>query len=147
MQTNIEKLAEELSALESLRSAGITIRVAAADRRIHLNLPFGHTLAYFEFDEILPFDPNGAPGTVSDLCKDQQIHVLTDMEFLTRKQAKAIGPRVYAYLSYLIHQAAQEGKITSSEMAALKFPADELRRRKADLKTITTKFEVHTPTS
>jgi hypothetical protein len=140
MQTNIEKLAEELSALESLRSAGITIRVSVPDRRVHLNLPFGHTLAYFEFDEILPFDPNGAPGTVSDLCKNNQIHVLTDMDFLSRKQAKAVGPRVYAYLSYLIHQAAQEGKITSPEMAALKFPADELRRRKADLKTIATKF-------
>jgi hypothetical protein len=140
MQTNIEKLAEELSALDSLRSAGITIRVSIPDRRIHLNLPFGHTAAFFEFDEILPFDPKGAPGTVSDLCKNNEIHVLTDMDMLTRKQAQTIGPRVFAYLSYLIHQDAKAGKLTSPEMAKLKFPADELRRRRADLKTIATKF-------
>jgi hypothetical protein len=141
--TNIEKLDEQLSTLDSLRAAGIRFEISKVpgDPRIYFKLPFGHTAAYLEFAEILPYDPNGAPGTVTDLCEGNSIQVFADIRRLTRTQAKRIGPELYRYLYFILYDAACEGKITSKVMATTKFPPHVLRRREADLERIATEFE------
>lgn len=119
MPSNIQKLAEQLASLDTLRQAGITTKVSdvPGERRIYFRLPIGNVTAYFEFEEILPYDPSGAAGSVSDLCKDNAIQVFADAQRLTRPQAKRIGTELYTYLYFVFYDAAREGKITSPVMA------------------------------
>jgi len=60
----LKKLAEELAALDSLAKAGITTelsKVPGEERRIKFNnLPYDHTTAYFEFEEVLPITRTAA---------------------------------------------------------------------------------------
>jgi hypothetical protein len=140
MPTNIEKLAEQLAALDSLRAAGISMKVAHGERRIYFNLPYGHTFSYFEFDEIMPYDPSGAPGTTSDLCKDQDFQVFTDINLIPRNQAKRFNRELYTYLYFIFYDAAREGKLASPAMAATKFTAGDLRQRQDVLKRINAEF-------
>ena len=64
----LKKLAEQLACLDSLAAAGITIKTVPDEQRIYFRLPYEHTTAYFQFAEVLPYSPEGANGTVSDLC-------------------------------------------------------------------------------
>jgi hypothetical protein len=143
MISNIEKLAEELAALDSLRQAGITTELSKVpgEGRIYFGLPYEHTTAFFEFAEILPYDPNGAAGAVSDLCAGCAIQVFSDIDKLTRKEAGSIGSKLYTYLYFIFYEAANAGKISSKVMAGTKFPASVLREREIEKKRIETEFE------
>jgi len=143
MISNIEKLAEELAALDSLRQAGITTELSKVpgEGRIYFGLPYEHTTAFFEFAEILPYHPDGADGAVSDLCKGNGIQVFSDLAKLTRAQAKGINREVYTYLYFIFYDAANAGKISSKVMAGTKFPESVLREREIEKKRIETEFK------
>ena len=141
--TNIEKLAEELAALDSLRQAGITTELSKVpgEGRIYFGLPYEHTTAFFEFAEILPYHPDGAAGAVSDLCAGGAIQVFSDIDKLTRDEANSIGPKLYTYLYFIFYEAVKAGKISSEVMTGTKFPASVLRNREIEKKRIGTEFE------
>jgi hypothetical protein len=142
MPGNIEKLAEELAALDSLRQAGITTELSKVpgEGRIYFGLPYEHTTAFFEFAEVLPYDPDGAEGAVSDLCAGGAIRVFSDIGKLTRDEGNSIGPKLYTYLYFIFYEAAKAGKISSRIMAGTKFPPDALRQREIEKKRIETEF-------
>ena len=141
MPTNIEKLTEQLASLDSLAAAGITTRMSLDDQRIYFRLPYEHTTAYFQFAEVLPYSPDGAAGTVSDLCADNAIQVFSDVDKLTKAQAKRISRQIYTYLYFIFYDAANAGKISSNVMAGTKFPAAVLRDREIEKKRIATEFK------
>jgi hypothetical protein len=142
MPSNIEKLAEQLATLNTLAQSGITTEVSTVpgEARIYLGLPYEHTTAFFEFAEVLPYDPEGANGAVSDLCAGGAIQVFSDIDKLTRDEANGIGPKVYTYLYFIFYEAAKDGKISSNVMAGTKFPPDVLRQREIEKKRIETEF-------
>jgi hypothetical protein len=142
MISNIEKLAEELAALDSLRQAGITTELSKVrgEHRIYFGLPYEHTTAFFEFAVVLPYHPDGADGAVSDLCAGGAIQVFSDIDKLTRDKANSIGPKLYTYLYFMFYEAAKAGKISSKVMADTKFPPDVLRQREIEKKRIETEF-------
>jgi len=141
MPTNIEKLAEQLASLDSLAAAGITTRMSLDDQRIYFGLPYEHTTAYFQFSEVLPYSPDGVAGTVSDLCAGNAIQVFSNLEKLTKAQAKRINRQIYTYLYFIFYDAANAGKISSKVMAGTKFPAAVLRDREIEKKRIATEFK------
>jgi hypothetical protein len=143
MPTNIEKLAEELAALDSLRQAGVTTELSKVpgEHRIYFGLPYEHTTAFFEFSEVLPYHPDGADGAVSDLCKGNAIQVFSDLAKLTAAQAKRINREIYTYLYFMFYDAANAGQISSKVMAGTKFPAKVLREREIEKKRIKTEFK------
>jgi hypothetical protein len=142
MSTNIEKLAEELAALDSLRQAGITTELSKVpgEHRIYFGLPYEHTTAYFEFPEVRPYHRDAADGAVTDLCAGGAIQVFSNIDILTRAEATSLGPKLYTYLFFIFYDAAMAGKITSKVMAGTKFPAEVLQQRESEKKSIETEF-------
>src|SRR5262249_8317475 len=71
MPTNIEKLAEELNALirydpMMLECDEAVISQTPGESCLSLQSFIENATVRFDFDEILPYDPSGLPGTTSD---------------------------------------------------------------------------------
>jgi hypothetical protein len=72
MLTNLEKLAEELNALMdydpmAMECTEAVISQVQGEQRIYLQSVDERAVFIIDFDQVLPYDPTGAPGTTSDV--------------------------------------------------------------------------------
>jgi hypothetical protein len=78
MPSNIEKLAEQINALTdydpmALECTEATISQVPGERRIYLQSFMETAVFQIDFDQVLPYDPDGAEGTTSDVFAGARI--------------------------------------------------------------------------
>jgi hypothetical protein len=140
--TNIEKLAEQLNALTdydpmALECTEAVISKEPDERRIYLNSFDESCVFIIDFDQILPYDPAGAPGTTNDVFAGAQISL--DVQYGDGNELypdKAAADKfAKGYLKMVrfgLADAAKEGRISSKILAETKFTPAELAQRDRD---------------
>jgi|SRR5579871_4566795 len=150
MPTNIEKLAEELNALTdydpmALECTEATISQMPGERCIYLQSFMEAAVFRIAFDEILPYDPSGAPGTTNDVFAGARIslniaHGVGDPLLPSREEAEKFAPGYLEMVRFALHRAAKAGRI-SSKILADSFSKSEIGQRARERKTSVKKIK------
>lgn len=137
MPTNIEKLAQELNALTdydpmALECTQAVISEVPGERRIYLHSFMQEAVFHIDFDEVLPFDPSGAPGTTNDVFAGAQISLSIEHDgeqFPDQAAADKFAAGYLKMVRFSLFDAAKAGRITSKTLAETKFTKAELVQR------------------
>ena len=140
MTTNIEKLAEQLNALTdydpmALECTEATISKVPGERRIYLQSFMEGAVFHIDFDQVLPYDPDGAAGTTSDVFAGARISlsmIPSDDSSMSEAEAKKFADGYLKMVRFSLSDAAKEGRISSKTLAETKFTAAELAQRDRD---------------
>ena len=131
MATNIEKLAEQLNALTdydpmALECTEATISKVPGERRIYLQSFMEGAVFHIDFDQVLPYDPDGAAGTTSDVFAGARISlsmIPSDDSSMSEAEAKKFADGYLKMVRFSLSDAAKEGRISSKTLAETKFTA------------------------
>ena len=121
MQTNIEKLCEEINAMieEDPQFFTGAISTQPGEQRIYLDFCMEPIITgYIHFEKITPYDPNGAPGTTDDVYAGASLHVtIHDDEGAVPGECDRLRG-IYPLNAYFdLNDAARAGKISSKILA------------------------------
>jgi hypothetical protein len=153
VQTNIEKLAEELSALVApypnpLDCNSATISSQGGQHRIVMDHFMGPSFKFtFDFESVVPFDPAGRKGKTNDVFAGVKISLSSPhggdnptKEEVDRYCALYLG-QVHAVLS----EEARAGRISSKTLAEMQVrapPEDDLSDAARDMIAVNPKHIV-----
>ncbi len=143
MPSNIEKLAEELNALTdydpmALECTDAAISKTPGERRIYLTSFDEDCVFIIDFDQILPYDPAGAPGTTNDVFAGAQISLHIQYGdgnelYPDKAAADKFAEGYLKMVRFGLADAAKEGRISSKTLAETEFTAAELAKRERDI--------------
>jgi len=139
MQTNIEKLAQELSALVApypnpLDCNSATISSHGGKHRIVVDHFMGPDFIFtFDFDKVLPFDPKGGKGKTSDVFAHARISVSCPHgdghNGPTKEEAERYCALYLRHVHAVLRDEARAGRISSKTLAEMQVsrpPEDEM---------------------
>jgi hypothetical protein len=139
MLTNLEKLAEELNALMdydpmAMECTEAVISQVQGEQRIYLQSVDERAVFIIDFDQVLPYDPTGAPGTTSDVFAGAHISLNVEHggEYPDKAEADKFAEGYLKMVRFSLADAAKEGRISSKTLAETKFTAAELAQRERD---------------
>jgi hypothetical protein len=125
MPTNIEKLAQELNALTdydpmALECTDATISEVPGERRIYLQSFMETAVFHIDFDEIIPYDPSGAPGTTSDVFAGARISLdVIPCDGMDKAACEKFAPGYLHMVRFSLHRAAKARRISSKILAGM----------------------------
>ncbi len=129
MQTNIEKLAEELSAIVApypnpLDCSSAKISRRGGKHRIVMDHFIGPSFKFtFDFERVLPFDPAGGSGKTNDVFADAKISLSSPHGSGSDYPTKEEVDRYCAIYLRQVHAAlskeARAGRISSKKLAEM----------------------------
>ena len=133
MTTNIEKLCEEINAMIEEDPQFFTAAILDEQGGRRLNLDFlmpDLVTAYIDFEKILPYDPDGAPGTTADVYTGASLHVtIHDNEDASPEEWLRLR-RIYPLSVYFdLNDAARAGKISSKILAEWPITREQRQER------------------
>ena len=124
MTTNIEKLCEEINVLfieepGIMNCVGAQVSTHVGQQRIYFNCLWENLIPCIQFQETLPFDPAGTPGTTDDVLAGAYIRIFwePDPEQPDEDLKKNIQS-TYDHIFYTLHLEARAGHISSKSWAA-----------------------------
>ena len=138
MPSNIEKLAEELNALMdydpmALECTDAKISQVPGERRIFLQSFLETAVFQIDFDQVMPYDPDGAEGTTSDVFAGARISLTVehadDALHPTKADADKFAKGYLKMVRFSLSDAAKEGRISSKTLAEMRFSVAEIRKR------------------
>ena len=136
MPSNIEKLAEQLNALMdydpmALECTGATISQVPGESRIYLQSFMETAVFHIDFDQVMPYDPDGAEGTTSDVFAGARISlsVTPSEEGMNEADAKKFAKGYLKMVRFSLSDAAKEGRISSKTLAEMRFSVAAIRKR------------------
>lgn len=129
MRSNIEKLAEELSAIVApypnpLDCNGAKISRQGGKHRIVMDHFIGPAFKFtFDFDRVLPFDPAGGKGKTNDVFAGAKISLSSPHgsppDNPTKKQVDRYCALYLRLVYAVLHKEARAGRITSKTLAEM----------------------------
>jgi hypothetical protein len=138
MATNIEKLTEQLNALMdydpmALECTDAKISQVPGERRIYLQSTLESAVFHIDFDQVMPYDPDGAEGTTSDVFAGAQISLTVehsdDALHTTKADADKFAKGYLKMVRFSLSDAAKEGRISSKTLAEMRFSVAAIRKR------------------
>lgn len=122
MATNIEKLCEEINGMieEDPQFFTAAISDIPGEQRLYLDFLMAPIVTgYIDFEKILPYDPNGPPGTTDDVYAGATLHVIISDSEEAAMPGEADRLRgIYPLCVYFeMNDAARAGKISSKILA------------------------------
>jgi hypothetical protein len=140
MPSNIEKLAEELNALadyDPMALECLDATVSLTEKRIYLpSFTPDSAVFHIDFDQVLPYDPSGAPETTSDVFAGARISLNVTLNgsirFKDQEDADAFAKGYLKMVRFSLWEAAKEGRISSKTLAETNFSAAELEQHAAE---------------
>jgi hypothetical protein len=121
MQTNIEKLCDEINALRADDPQIFEAFISQNPGEQRIDLDFfmdGYYDGYIDFEKIDPYDPIGAPGTTSDVYAGASLHIrVYDREEPVPWTREDLLSSVPLNVYFLLNAAARAGKISSKILA------------------------------
>ena len=140
MATNLEKLTEELNAFIDYNPLELECHDATlseSEKRIYVRSFDLDAVFQIDFDEILPFDPSGRPGTTNDVFAGARISILLLKEngsFPDKASADNFYPNYFRLVRLGLCVAAREGRISSRILAESCGDAELLEREASNSK-------------
>jgi len=137
MSSNIEKLTEQLNALMdydpmALECTEATISQVPGERRIYLQSFMEGAVFHIDFDQVIPYDPDGAEGTTSDVfaCARISLSVIPSSDSsMNEAEAKKFAKGYLKMVRFSLSDAAKEGRISSKTLAEMRFSVAAIRKR------------------
>jgi len=129
MPSNIEKLAEELSAIVAphpnpLDCTGVKISRLGGKHRIVMDHFIGPSFKFtFDFERVLPFDPAGGKGKTNDVFADARISLSSrhgaPPDNPTKKEVDTYCALYLRLVHAVLHEEARAGRISSKTLAEM----------------------------
>jgi hypothetical protein len=144
MQTNIEKLAEELTALVApypnpLDCNSATISSQGGQHRIVMDHWMGPTFTFtFDFDRVMPFDPAGGNGKTNDVFAGVKISLSSPHgeDNPTKEEVDRYCALYLSQVHAVLSEEARAGGISSKTLAEMQVsrpPEDEMSAAARDM--------------
>ncbi len=143
MTTNIEKLAEELSAIVApypnpLDCDSAKISRRGGKHRIVMDHFMGPSFKFtFDFERVMPFDPAGGKGKTNDVFADAKISLRSPHgPDTTKEQVDRYCALYLRQVHAVLSEEARAGRISSKTLAGMRVsmpPEDEMNAASRDM--------------
>jgi hypothetical protein len=144
MQTNIEKLAEELSALVApypnpLDCNSATISSQGGQHRIVMDHFMGPSFKFtFDFESVVPFDPAGRKGKTNDVFSGVKISLSSPHggDNPTKEEVDRYCALYLSQVHAVLSEEARAGRISSKTLAEMQVsrpPEDDMTEATRDM--------------